>query len=147
MGPLERKEHPRSGGGGDRGRPPGLRVLVVEDDLQAAEALGLLLRRWGHQARVTLDGPTALEVARESPPDVALLDLRLPGGIDGYEVARRLGQLPGPKQPLLIALTGLAREQDRRRSEAAGIHLHLVKPVNTPQLRRVLRRFSAVLGN
>jgi CheY-like chemotaxis protein len=148
MEPLASDGPPGTPGGQGQGAGPALRVLVVEDDLEAAEALGLLLRRWGHLARVTLDGPTALEAAaREGPPDVALLDLRLPGGLDGYEVARRLGWLPGTKQPLLIALTGLAGEEDRRRSEAAGIHLHLAKPVNGPQLKRVLRQFAAVLGN
>jgi CheY-like chemotaxis protein len=137
---------PGTPGGGEGGRPPGLRVLVVEDDPEAAEAVGLALRRWGHQARLTLDGTAALEAALESPPDVALLDLRLPGGLDGFEVARRLGRLPGPRRPLLIALTGLAGEEDRRRSEEAGIHLHLAKPCDPDQLEGVLRRFAAILG-
>ena len=140
-------EHPDTPRNGERPRPAGLRVLVVEDDLIAAESLGLLLRLWGHEPRVTLDGLTALAAAQERLPDVALLDIGLPGTLDGYEVARRLGQLPGQKHPLLIALSGRSEEGDCLRSERAGFHLHLVKPIDSRELRGLLSRFSEVLGN
>jgi CheY-like chemotaxis protein len=122
-----------------------LRVLVVEDDADTASSLAILLTLDGYEARVTGDGRTALRLARAWPPDVVLLDLVLPGGLDGYELARRLTDLPAPKRPLLIAVTGLGQDADRRRSAEAGIDLHLLKPVDPAWLQRLLRRFQAVL--
>jgi CheY-like chemotaxis protein len=118
-------------------QPPDLRILVVEDHEDSAASLALLLRIWGHEVRVARDGLTALEMARAFSPDVVLLDIRLPW-MDGWQVADQLQKEPAPKRPLLIALTGCGREADRRRSQEAGIDLHLVKPVDPDQLRRLL---------
>jgi two-component system OmpR family response regulator len=124
-----------------------LRVLVAEDNADGAETLARLLRLHGHETRVALDGPAALREAQDGEPDVVLLDLGLPG-LDGYEVARRLRERhlgrPRGKLPLLIAVTGYADEEARRRSADAGIVLHLVKPVDFDQLQAILLRFRRV---
>src|SRR4051812_17111413 len=82
-----------------------MRVLVVEDDPRAAACLTELLRREGHEAEVASDGHAAVRAARLQTPDAVLLDLGLPG-MDGWQVARLLRELPGPKRPLLVAVTG-----------------------------------------
>jgi CheY-like chemotaxis protein len=128
------------------GRPAGvgLRILVVEDDADTARSMASLLRLYGHRVRVAQDGPAALRLARRTRPDVVLLDLGL-RGMDGWGVARRLGKESFVKPPFLVALSGYGGEEDRRRSEEAGIHLHLVKPVDPVFLRRLLRRFQEVV--
>ena len=125
---------------------PTLRILLVEDDGDLAETLAALLRIYGHEVQVARDGPTALRLAADQPPDVGLLDLGLPGGMDGYEVARRLREQEVDKLPLLIAVTGSGQDEDRRRSTEAGIHLHLLKPVDGEALNRLLQRFQAVIA-
>ena len=106
-----------------------LRVLIVDDNVDAAEMLAEWLVAVGHDAQVASDGPTALEIAAEFKPDVALLDIGLPV-MDGYEVARRLRELPGASKTRLIALTGYGQESDHERSRRAGFEEHLVKPVD-----------------
>jgi CheY-like chemotaxis protein len=124
---------------------PTLRILLVEDDGVSSEALAVLLRLNGHEVEVAADGPTALRVAADEPPDVALLDLGLPGGMDGYEVARRLREQKTDRLLFLIAVTGSGRDEDRRRSTEAGIHLHLLKPIDGEALNRLLSRFQAII--
>jgi CheY-like chemotaxis protein len=124
--------------------PATLRVLVVEDHADTAGSLALRLQ--GHEADVAPDGPTALRIAAASPPDVALLGLGLPGGMDGCDVARRLQEQAAGKAPLLIAVTGYGQEADRRRSEQAGIDLHLLKPADPEDLTKLLERFKTILG-
>jgi CheY-like chemotaxis protein len=114
-----------------------LRVLVADDCADTAESLALLLRMWGLQTVVAHDGPGAAAAARDFPPDIALLDLDLPG-FDGIEVARRVrAQDPGG-EPLLVALTGHAEERYRRAACEAGFHFFLVKPVEPRELHAVL---------
>jgi signal transduction histidine kinase len=120
----------------------GIRVLLVEDNLDAAEALGELLRLWGHQVEMAHDGVAALHGAREGRPDVVLLDIGLPG-MDGYEVAGRLRATPGLERVTLIALTGYGQEADRQRSRLAGFDHHLVKPVDLDGLRALLTAAAA----
>jgi two-component system CheB/CheR fusion protein len=115
-----------------------LRVLVVDDTRDAADTLALLVRIWGHQPLVAYDGPTALDLARTQAPDVALLDIGLQGGMDGYEVARRIRRLPGLDKVLLVAVTGYGREEDVTRCKDAGIDHHFVKPVDPVELELVL---------
>jgi CheY-like chemotaxis protein len=133
-----------AGPGGEDRQPLGLHVLVVEDDADSAMSLARFLRRLGHEVEVAPDGQAAIEAAQAHRPDVVLLDLGLPG-LDGWEVARRLQGHPARKRPLLVALTGHDREADRRRSDEAGIDLHLAKPVDPEQLRRLLQRFQSVI--
>src|SRR5262249_7348057 len=105
----------------------GLRLLVVDDNHDAAISLSMLLRLQGHEVHVAHDGPTALEMATTLRPDVIFLDLGMPG-MDGYEVARRLRQHRGLEHVVLAALTGWGQQEDRRRTAEAGFNHHLVKP-------------------
>jgi PAS domain S-box-containing protein len=112
------------------------RVLVVDDNRDAADSLTLLLRLLGADVQVVYDGTAALEAIHTFRPRVVLLDLGMPG-MDGYEVAQRLRQEEG-QGITLIALTGWGQEEDRRRSQAAGFDYHLVKPVNPEALQTLL---------
>ncbi len=114
-----------------------MRVLVVDDNIDAAEMLAEWLSAIGHGVRVAADGPTALEIAAEFKPDVALLDIGLPV-MDGYEVARRLREQPGCTKMRLIALTGYGQESDHDRSRRAGFEEHLVKPVDLDAITRAV---------
>jgi PAS domain S-box-containing protein len=113
------------------------RILVVDDNLDAAESLAVLLRLEGHEVRVAPDGSGALAAAQAEPPEMVVLDLGLPG-MDGFEVARRLRGQPGSDDVLLVALTGWAQEEDRRRCHEAGFDGHLPKPVEWDALRQFL---------
>jgi CheY-like chemotaxis protein len=130
--------------GGDTPDPSGLRILVVEDNADSAVSLARFLRGLGHEVEVAPDGPTAVTAAQARRPDVVLLDIGLPG-LDGWEVARRLQGHPAERRPLLVAITGHDQEADRRRSDEAGIDLHVAKPVDPEQLRRLLQRFQSVI--
>jgi PAS domain S-box-containing protein len=113
------------------------RVLVVEDNVDAAESVALLMRMSSHDVRVAHTGPDGLEVAVAFRPQIVLMDIGLPG-MDGYEVARRLRQHADLKGVRLIALTGYGRESDLQRSQEAGFDHHLVKPVNPLKLLELL---------
>jgi len=121
----------------DTPRPSGPPVLVVDDCRDAADSLALLLKWWGYQAEVTYDGPSALAAALARPPAAVLLDLVMPG-MGGCEVARRLRGQPRAARALLVPLTGSGREVDVRLCHAAGFDLHLLKPCDPEELRRVL---------
>jgi CheY-like chemotaxis protein len=123
----------------------GLRILVVEDQADTAESLALLLGREGHEVQVAPEGPAAVGAVQIAPPDVLLLDIGLPG-MSGWELARWVTGQPAEKRPLLVAVTGYGREEDRRKSEEAGIDRHLVKPVDPDLLLGLLRRFYRVVG-
>jgi PAS domain S-box-containing protein len=122
-------------------RSPSRRVLVVDDNADSAESMGLLLELWGHQPRIARDGPEALRTAAEMRPHLVLLDIGLPG-MNGYEVARRLATMPGMQGAVLAAMTGYGQDEDRRRSREAGFTHHLVKPVQASALEEVLARLS-----
>jgi CheY-like chemotaxis protein/nitrogen-specific signal transduction histidine kinase len=117
--------------------PSGLRVLVADDNRDAAESLAALLRLLGHEVRVAFDGIATLETARTYHPQVVLLDIGMPG-LDGYQVAQRLRDQPEYRDALLIALTGWGQQDDLRRSQEAGFDHHLVKPVELTALRELL---------
>jgi CheY-like chemotaxis protein len=120
--------------------------MVVEDLADAAESMALLLQMCGHRVTVARTGQAALDQAVRDPPDAVVLDIRLPG-LNGWEVARRLRDGSARKRPFVIAVTGCGLEADYRRSEEAGIELHLLKPVDPQQLMEVLDRFARVLGS
>jgi len=115
------------------------RVLVVDDNVDAADLLSDALADLGYQTRTAYDGPSALEAAAAFEPDIALLDIGLPA-MDGYELARRLrGRLPSGKPLLLIAVTGYGRDADRRQTHDAGFDGHMVKPINLAGLAATLQ--------
>jgi len=114
------------------------RCLVIEDNVDAAESLGMLLELIGHQADVAFDGAAGLAAARRLPPDVVLCDIGLPGALDGYAVARAFRADPDLRAAFLIALTGYGREEDRKRALEAGFDTHLTKPADLDDLRRLL---------
>ena len=116
---------------------PRRRILVVDDNVDAAETLAMLLRLGGHSVEVAHDGVTALGIAQASRPEMAFLDLGMPI-MDGYELARRLRADKDLAGIRLVALTGWGQDEDRRRSAEAGFDLHVVKPVEPALLEKVL---------
>jgi two-component system CheB/CheR fusion protein len=118
-------------------RPQRQRVLIVDDNVDAADSLRLLLGTEGRQIAVSNDGQSALEQAQSMRPDVIFLDIGLPD-IDGYEVARRLRQMPGLDGTLIVAMTGYGQPDDLKRSLDAGFDRHLVKPVDPDAIEHLL---------
>ena len=116
---------------------PKRRLLVVDDNRDAAESMSMLLQLWGHDVVFAYDGPSALATAERWQPEAVFLDIGLPG-MDGYEVAERLRSLPHTKGTVLIAITGYGQDDDRLRSRQAGIDYHLVKPVAPDALRSLI---------
>jgi CheY-like chemotaxis protein len=114
-----------------------MHILLVDDNVDAAEGLRRILQLHGHAVSMAHDGPAALEAARASTPDLVLLDIGLPG-MDGYEVVRRLRAEPELRRSYIAALSGYGQDQDRRRSRDAGFDAHLTKPVATEQLLSLL---------
>lgn len=123
----------------------GRRILVVDDNADAAEVLAAALDMSGHDVRVALDGPSALEAETAFRPEVVLLDIGLPG-MDGYEVGRRLKAMRGHDGIVLVALTGYGQEEDRRRARDAGFDHHLVKPITPEAILDVLGRTRPSAG-
>jgi CheY-like chemotaxis protein len=134
---LPRIELPRTSAT-ETGRSPCTtrrRILVVDDNSDAADSLAMLLRLEGHEVHAVYSAPVALEAAKAIQPDVILLDIGLPE-MDGYELARRIRK--DTQSMKLVALTGYGRAEDRERAEAAGFDAHLVKPANLEVLERLL---------
>jgi CheY-like chemotaxis protein len=113
------------------------RILVVDDNQDGAEMLAEVLAGRGYHMRVAHDAQTALEVAVEFSPDFALLDIGLPV-MNGYELGARLRELPGLAALQLIAVTGYSQKEARRRTQEAGFHQHLIKPVDMDALEATL---------
>lgn len=113
-----------------------LRILVIEDNADSREMLQAMLALDGHRVEVADDGPGGVEVARSTRPDVALIDIGLPG-LDGYEVGRRIRSELG-EAVTLVALTGYGQAEDRKRTEEAGFDAHLLKPVSPEDIRVAL---------
>jgi CheY-like chemotaxis protein len=120
----------------DSGRA-GLRVLVVDDNRDAAESLAALFTSSGHEALATFDGPGALRACEELRPEVAVVDLGLPV-MDGYELAAALREKLGEAALVLVAVTGYGQERDPERSRRYGFSSHLVKPVEPTVLLSLL---------
>lgn len=116
---------------------PGRRVLIVDDNSDTGGVFTEIIRGLGHEVAYATDGAAALELACEFRPEVALLDIGLPE-MSGYELARRLRELPGLETLFLVALTGYGREEDRRAAQDAGFNLHLVKPIDAERLQSLL---------
>lgn len=112
------------------------KVLIVDDNADAALLLGEALTMMGHDVRLAHDGPQALELLQSFTPDLAVLDLGLPV-MDGYELARRVRERLGD-QVHLVALTGYGQDRDREATRAAGFAEHVVKPIDLAQVRRIV---------
>jgi CheY-like chemotaxis protein len=121
-----------------------LRILVIEDSVDAAETLRDVLVEMGHDVAIARDGAAGVAIARRSPPDVVLCDVGLPG-LDGYAVARAL-RADGGSRATLVALTGYASPEDRKRATAAGFDHHLAKPADLEKLVDLLARISPRQG-
>jgi CheY-like chemotaxis protein len=117
-------------------------VLVVDDNLDGAETMAALIDMMGGASRVAHDGGEALRLVPEIEPQLVLLDIGLPG-MDGYEVARRLRQLPQTRKALFIALTGYGQKEDRAQAAAAGFQHHFIKPADPRAIHSVISRFGA----
>jgi two-component system, sensor histidine kinase len=120
--------------------PPALHILLIEDDADARDALAALLELDGHRVSATGDGAHGVDLAKTSTPNVAVIDIGLPG-LDGYEVARRIRAILG-RPPVLIALTGYSMPEDRQRAADAGFDDHVVKPVDPADLSRLLAKLA-----
>jgi CheY-like chemotaxis protein len=118
------------------------RVLVVDDNEDAAKAISTTLRIFGHEVRTAFDGTTAVELAVEFQPDLVLLDLGMPK-MDGYEAAKRIRADVANSEVFLVAVTGWGAEADRRRTRAAGFDQHLVKPLTLDALTRLIAALPA----
>ncbi|MDB5390302.1 MAG: chemotaxis protein methyltransferase CheR, partial [Planctomycetaceae bacterium] len=131
------KSPARRGGEQSTASRAGHRLLVVDDNADAANSLAVLLRLQGHDVRVAHNGPDAVELALNYRPDMIFLDLGMPG-MDGYEVARRVRQASELNHVVLTALTGWGQPEDRRRTSEAGFDHHLVKPIEPRDLEGLL---------
>ena len=120
-----------------------MRVLVVDDNPDAADALAAVVELMGCDVRACYDGESALDAVRVELPDVCLLDLMMPG-LDGLELAGLIRSQVGRRPMLLVATTALGSLEDRTATALAGFHFHLVKPIDTEMLRAALDRFRAV---
>ena len=120
-----------------RSEPPPTRVLLVDDHLDSLVSIGRLLSVLGYDVRAEQDGLKALACAAEFRPDVALIDLSLPG-LDGCAIARRMRKMEATRDTRLIAMTGWATEESERRTHDAGFDLHLVKPLSINELTNAL---------
>jgi PAS domain S-box-containing protein len=116
----------------------GKRILVVDDNRVQTKSLGMLLEYDGHEVKVALDGPSALAILEDFVPDLALIDLGLPHGMSGHDLARLIRAQPRFNNTLLIAQTGWGRDEDRERSRAAGFNHHLVKPIDHQRLHLII---------
>jgi CheY-like chemotaxis protein len=115
------------------------RILIVDDNRDAADSIATLLRLWGEEVYSTYDGATALALARELHPHVCLLDIWMPG-MNGYQLAEKLRQEPGLQHTVLVAMTGFAQEWDGQLALEAGFNTRLIKPVEVAALRALLMK-------
>ena len=118
------------------------RVLIIEDNHDAAESLRQVLELLGCSVIVSYTGPDGIQAAKRFGPDVVICDIGLPG-LDGYQVAQQLRHQAGLEKILLIAVTGYGQEEDRRQAQQAGFDHHLVKPVDPHFLQKLIIRSLA----
>jgi CheY-like chemotaxis protein len=123
----------------------GHRILVVDDNADVAETTATMLELSGHRVLTAPDAPQALACVEEFEPEIVLLDIGLPG-LDGYEVARRLRQLPKARRAWLVAVTGYGQPADRQRGREAGFDEHLLKPVDPQALAEMIERVGPAVA-
>jgi CheY-like chemotaxis protein len=132
---------PQSADGVSRPAAAKRRILVVDDNENAAKVLGMLLTALGNDVRTTFDGFTAIEMAESFLPEIILLDIGMPK-LNGYETARRIREQPWGKNVMLAALTGWGQEEDKRRTREAGFDHHFVKPLEPATLQKLLAEYE-----
>jgi DNA-binding response OmpR family regulator len=125
--------------------PKSIRVLIVEDDPDTADAIRSVLIHWGHEVWIARDGATGIDLATRFRPDLALLDLSLPD-IDGFEIARQIRQRPGQADPVLVAATGYDTRAVRLAAREVGFDHFLTKPFDLRKLRAVLTAWGEKSG-
>ena len=125
-----------------RAETTGFRILLADDNVDFAESLSILLEAGGHEVAVTHDGMQALEVAPAFKPDLCFLDIGLPR-LHGYDLARRLRELPATRDAYMVAISGWGQPEDKRRSREAGFDHHLAKPVEFERIQELLDQFAA----
>lgn len=126
--------------------PARSRVLVVEDGRNAADILGMFFELEGHEVSVAYDGVEAVERSSAFRPQIIFLDIGMPR-MDGLEAARQIRSLPGGREIVIVALSGMDQEEDKRHCTEAGIDCHLAKPVCPTELRAIFDRFRERLTN
>ncbi|GAB7549784.1 hybrid sensor histidine kinase/response regulator [Cupriavidus sp. 8B] len=131
--------HPGTSSAGQSGKLAAMRILLVDDNTEGLRALGMLLELDGHEVKLAVSGEDALEIAQGFTPDVALIDIGLPG-IDGFELAQHLRKMPAFACTRLVALSGYASDADKARGAAAGFDSHLAKPLALEALAEILSR-------
>lgn len=140
-GPTRRRQSGSIGAryepGEGRSSIPRWRILVVDDDIDAATSLAMILELEGHDVRTAFDGESALQTADSFQPELTILDIAMPR-MDGFEVCRRLRATPNGQQMAIAALTGFGQSRDKRQSRKAGFDIHMVKPVDPLDLDRLL---------
>ncbi len=136
-GPPDRGPSPAQGEKG--AHAPARRILVADDNPDAADSLALVLRLGGHEVHAVHNGQEAVEAAERMRPDLALLDIGMPG-LNGYEAARRIRQRPGGEGVVLVAVTGWGQDDDKRKAAEAGFDRHLTKPVDPQALEEILAK-------
>ncbi|HYG77381.1 MAG TPA: response regulator [Planctomycetota bacterium] len=118
------------------------RILIIEDNVDSAESLQLLLEMSGHTVHVAFRGADGVALARSFKPEIVLCDIGLPGGMDGYAVAGELRRDPATQNASLIALTGYGQVEDQQRAQQAGFEMHITKPVDPDELEKRLRNIQ-----
>ena len=118
------------------------RILVIDDNRDVADSLAMLMENFEAEVRASYDGASGVEAAAEFRPHIVFIDIRMPE-MDGYETARRLRARLGQATPMLAALTGLGKDQEREQTREAGFEIHLTKPVSADALEALLRRAEA----
>jgi CheY-like chemotaxis protein len=113
------------------------RICVIDDNVDGAASLGMYLEMLGHDVKVFHSGPEALEVIKDTLPEVIFLDIGLPG-MTGYEVAKTIRSLPHGNEPFVAAVTGWGTDDDRRKTAEAGCDAHLTKPIDLGEVERIL---------
>jgi CheY-like chemotaxis protein len=126
-----------------KGTSDGLRILIVDDNKDAADSLSMLLRFLGHDVSTAYEGASAMKIAESFHPAAIFLDIGMPI-TDGYEVARQMRRLPGLENVFLIALTGWGQQDVRRRTSEAGFNHHLVKPLEPKLLKSLLQSLTQI---
>lgn len=119
------------------------RILIVDDNLEGAEILSIMLEHFGHDVRITARGEKALEIVDAFRPHLVLLDLDMPR-LNGFETCRLLREKPGGGDMVIAALTGWERDEDRERTREAGFDMHLTRPLDPDTMRRILEELPPV---